>query len=150
MDAIQFLKQEHQKAKAAFTRVLEAAPTQRGRLWKDLQPELAAHEEVEETCLYGPLEDEAPSDRKLTEWVSGRHEKDVESVESMMKEAEKLEPQGERWLSKIRQIHAALESHIRREEGEIFPRIGQCWDASKLAKAGEEMHEMMAEKAERG
>jgi hypothetical protein len=32
MDAIQFLKQEHQKAKAAFEKVLQATPETRGQL----------------------------------------------------------------------------------------------------------------------
>ena len=36
MDAIQFLKQEHEKAKAAFGKVLKAAPETRGQLWADV------------------------------------------------------------------------------------------------------------------
>ena len=47
MDAIQFLKQEHEKAKAAFAKVLKAAPKTRGQLWTKLQPELEAHEQIE-------------------------------------------------------------------------------------------------------
>src|SRR5262245_56991973 len=102
MDAIQFLKQEHQKAKAAFGKVLQAAPAQRGGLWKELQPELKAHEEMEETCVYGPLEEDHPSDSKLTEWVSDRHEEEVEKVESLIKQTERLEPKDERWLATVR------------------------------------------------
>ena len=55
MDAIQFLKQEHEKAKAAFAKVLKAPPKTRGLLWAKLQPELEAHEQIEDTCLYEPL-----------------------------------------------------------------------------------------------
>src|SRR5215467_11170412 len=55
MDAIQFLKQEHRKAKGAFAGLLEADPDKREELWEELQPELKAHEEIEEACLYGPL-----------------------------------------------------------------------------------------------
>lgn len=149
MDAIQFLKQEHQKAKTAFGKLLEAAPAQRGALWKELRPELKAHEEIEEACLYGPIDEDGPSDPKLSEWVSDRHEGEVHEVEALMKETQRLEPQDERWLATVRQIHTALENHIRQEEGDIFPRISQVWDQSKLAKAGEEMSEMKAEKAGR-
>jgi hypothetical protein len=49
----------------------------------------------------------------------------------------------------VRQIHSTLENHIKQEEGEIFPRIGQVWDAGRLAKAGQEMSEMYDEKAGR-
>ena len=149
MDAIQFLKQEHQKAKAAFGKLLEAPPAQRGALWKELQPELKTHEAIEEACLYGPLADEAPSDPKLSEWVSDRHEEEVAEVEALIKKTERLDATDEAWLGAVRAIHSALENHIKQEEGEIFPRIGRVWDAQRLAKAGEEMKEMHSEKAGR-
>ena len=46
MNAIQFLKQEHRTAKAAFEKVLQASPAKRGDLWEALTPELEAHEEI--------------------------------------------------------------------------------------------------------
>ena len=55
MDAIEFLRQDHQKAKAAFENVLKAAPESRGQLWAELQPELEAHEQIEDAYLYEPL-----------------------------------------------------------------------------------------------
>src|SRR5262245_49323751 len=149
MDAIQFLKQEHQKAKAAFGKLLEAPPAQRGALWKELRPELKAHEAIEEACLYGPLEEETPSDAKLSEWVSDRHQEEVGQVEALIKKTERLDPKDEAWLATVRQIHSALENHIKHEEGEIFPRIGQVWDGKRLAQAGGEMSEMKTEKAGR-
>jgi hemerythrin-like domain-containing protein len=149
MDAIQFLKQEHQKAKAAFGKLLEAPPAQRGALWKELQPELKAHEAIEEACLYGPLEEEGPSDAKLSEWVSDRHEEEVSEVEGLIKKTERLDPKDDAWLATVREIHSALENHIKQEEGEIFPRVGQVWDGKRLAQAGEEMSEMKTEKAGR-
>lgn len=44
MDAIEFLKQQHRKAKAAFEQVLKASPGSRGQLWTKLQPDLEVHE----------------------------------------------------------------------------------------------------------
>ena len=149
MDAIQFLKQEHQKAKAAFGKLLEASPAQRGALWKRLQPELKAHEAIEEACLYGPIEDEQPSDPRLSEWVTDRHAEEVSEVEGLIKKTDRLDPTDDAWLETVRSIHSALEKHIAQEEGEIFPRIGQVWDAGRLAKAGQEMSEMHDEAAGR-
>jgi hypothetical protein len=48
MDAIQFLKLEHQKANAAFAKVLRASPAARGHLWTKLQPALETHEKIED------------------------------------------------------------------------------------------------------
>ena len=149
MDAIQFIKQEHNKAKAAFAKVLEATPAKRGDLWSELSPELKAHEEIEEACLYGPLLDEGPTDTKLQEWVSDRHSDEVEKVESLIEETESLDPKSDKWLGIVQQIHTALGNHIRQEEGEIFPRVAEFWDHERLAQAGEEMSEMKAERSER-
>jgi hypothetical protein len=33
-------------------------------------------------------------------------------------------------------VHAGLESHIREEEQDIFPRISKAWDEAKLKQPG--------------
>ena len=93
MDAIQFLMREHQKAKAAFAKVLTARPAEREALWDELQPELEAHEEIETQCLYDPLSEEGSSDSRLVEWVSDGHEEEVQKVEALIEEMEGLDPE---------------------------------------------------------
>jgi iron-sulfur cluster repair protein YtfE (RIC family) len=149
MDAIQFLKQEHQKAKSAFEKLLNAAPAQRGALWKELKPELKAHEKMEEQCLYGPIARDGASDPALSEWVSDRHQDEVHEVETLIKESEGLDPEDARWLATVRQIKTALDNHIQQEEGDIFPRISQIWDRTRLDEAGQEMSQSKGEKAGR-
>lgn len=149
MNAIEFLQQEHQKAKRAFEKLLAAAPAQRGALWRELKPELKAHEKIEEQCLYGPIARDGASDPALSEWVSDRHQDEVYEVEGLIKETEGLDPEGGRWLATVRQIKAALENHIRQEEQDIFPRIGQVWDRTRREEAGREMSQSKAEKAGR-
>jgi len=152
MDAIQFLKQEHRKAKAAFAKVLAAEPARRGELWRELQPELKAHEKMERTYLYGPLSQERSvdtMDTMLREWVTDLHQEEVDEVERLIAKTERLDPEDDGWLSTVQLIHTALENHISQEEGEIFPRIGEVWDRAKIAKAGEEMSGMKAHEAGR-
>ena len=80
MDAIQFLKQEHQTAKAAFEKVLQASPKTGGDLWQKLSPELEAHEQMEDACLYEPLSREAGGkDPKLAEWRQ-KHQAELRST----------------------------------------------------------------------
>jgi hemerythrin HHE cation binding domain-containing protein len=146
MDAIQFLKQEHKKAKAGIKKVLKASPEERGDLWTDLEPELEAHEQIEDACLYGPLaRGEGKADAKLAAW-RGKHQKEVERVEALVKQIDGLDPAEAGWLAKVKAVGASLEKHIREEEGEIFPRIGKAWDKARLKEAGAEMAEMKAEK----
>jgi iron-sulfur cluster repair protein YtfE (RIC family) len=146
MDAIQFLKQEHQTAKAAFEKVLKAAPDTRGPLWTKLQPELEAHEQMEDAALYEPLSrDAGKTDSKLAEWRT-THQTEVGKVEGLIKDMGKLDPESASWLTKLKAVHASLERHIREEEQDIFPRISKVWDEHKLKQAGTAMQEMKAKK----
>ena len=146
MDAIQFLKQEHKKAKATLKKVLKASPESRGALWTELEPELKAHEQIEDACLYGRLEREVGrTDAKLAGWWA-KHQKEVGRVEGLIEKIESLEPEEKAWLAKVKAVGASLERHIREEEQDIFPRIGKVWDGARRKQAGGEMEEMKGEK----
>ena len=142
MDAIQFLKQEHQKAKAGFEQLLKAAPEARGELWTKLQPELEVHEKIEDADLYEPLSHDAgKGDSTLAEWRK-KHQTEVDKVEGLLKEMGKLDPREAPWLTKLKAVHANLETHIREEEQDIFPRISKVWDEKRLERADTAMREM--------
>jgi iron-sulfur cluster repair protein YtfE (RIC family) len=147
MNAIQFLKQEHQKAKAEFSKMLQASPTMRGSLWEELQPELAVHEQIEDACVYEPLsQDAAGTDSTLAQWRQS-HQEEVHKVERLMSEIEGLDATSSEWLDKVREVHTSLQTHIQEEEGTIFPRIARVWDAARLDRAGQELVEMKSKKA---
>jgi hemerythrin-like domain-containing protein len=148
MDAIQFLKKEHVTAKAAFEDVLKASPKKRGDLWEKLSPELEAHEQIEDACLYMPLSHEAGGkDPKLAGWRE-KHEAEVEEVEELISEIEDLDPEDEEWLTTVKRVHASLQAHIREEEEDIFPRINNVWDKTRLEEAGAKMQEMKGKKVD--
>jgi hypothetical protein len=148
MDAIQFLTHEHEVAKAAFRKIQAAPGRERGQLWKELKPELEVHEQIEETCLYGPVAQDADGkDSVLTEW-KGRHAEEVRKVEEMIKEIDAMDSQDQRWLARVKDVQASLEAHIREEEGIIFSRVNQVWDRRRLDKAGAEL-EKKSEKLRR-
>ena len=147
MDAIQFLKKEHATAKAAFEGVLHASPAKRGELWEKLSPELEAHEQIEDACLYTPLSrDAAGKDSKLA-GLREKHQAEVEKVKGLIEEVDDLDPQDAEWLSTVKEIHTSLETHIKEEEGDIFPRISKVWDEARLKDAGEKMEQMKGKKA---
>jgi iron-sulfur cluster repair protein YtfE (RIC family) len=149
MDAIQFLKQEHETAKAAFRKIQAAPGRERGQLWNELKPELEVHEQIEEACLYGPLaKDATGKDSVLATW-EGRHAEEVRKVKGIIKEIDALTSQDERWLALVKDVQASLEAHIREEEGTIFPRISQVWDRRRLDRAGAELEQKKAEASRR-
>ncbi len=141
MNAIEFLKAEHRKAKGAFGKLLRAPAADRGQLWETLKPELELHEQIEEACLYTPLTQDGSKDPELATWAE-RHREEVDKVAAMIDETGELNPEEPRWMAKIKTIHQSLQDHIREEEDDILPRLSQVWDASRLAQAGRDMSEM--------
>ena len=142
MDAIQVLKQDHEKAKAMFQQIEQAGPQQRGQLWQQLQPELKLHEQMEEAHVYGPAAREAGGgDQTLATWEQ-RHHQEVEQAESMIAQISASDPTSDQWLQQVRQLKATLEKHIAEEEGTIWPRVGQVLDSSRLQQAGQQMMAM--------
>ena len=95
MQAIQFLKQEHGKAKAAFQEIEGAPAGQRRGLWMKLHPELALHEKMEEQHLYGPAAREVQVDASLAEYETAHH-REVQEAEGLIKEINRLDPSGDR------------------------------------------------------
>jgi hypothetical protein len=149
MNAIQLLKNEHEKAKRAFSEIQAASPDQRAGLWAKLEPELKLHEQMEETALYGPVAQEVGTrDQTLKEWQEHHHE-EVGEAETLIEEIGGLDPTGEEWLEKVSELQETLGHHIEEEEGNIWPRIQQVWDQSKLEQAGQQMEKLKRQGASR-
>jgi hemerythrin-like domain-containing protein len=141
MQAIQLLKQDHGKAKAAFQEIEAAAASQRGALWAKLRPELEMHEKKEETYLYGPAARDAQADRSLKEWETTHH-REVAEAEGLIKTISHLDATDAKWLETVKKLHGALEQHIRKEEQEIWPKIERAWGPARLESAGSQMAAM--------
>jgi iron-sulfur cluster repair protein YtfE (RIC family) len=146
MHAIQFLKEQHGEAKAGFQKVESAPANQRRSHWQKLRPELELHEKMEETCLYGPVARERQVDEMLASWERTHHQ-EVQEAESLIKKIDGLDPANDEWLQTVKKLRGALEEHIRKEEGEIWPKIERIWDSARLEEAGREMEAMKSQKA---
>ena len=149
MNAIQLLKSEHEKAKRAFAEIQAATANERAPLWAKLEPELKVHEEMEEVALYGPVAQELGStDQTLKEWHEHHHE-EVTEAEALIQEIDDLDSTSDDWVEKVEELQEALEQHIEEEEGDIWPRIQQAWDQSKLEYAGQQMETLRRQKISR-
>ncbi len=144
MQATKLLNEEHGKAKAAFQDIEAAPAAQRGALWAKLRPELELHEKMEETHLYGPVAREVQVDRAFADWESAHHH-EVQEAEGLIREIDGLDAADHEWLATVKKLRGALEQHIRTEEQEIWPRIEQVWDPSRLEEAGRQMAAMKHE-----
>jgi hemerythrin-like domain-containing protein len=149
MNAIQLLKNEHEKAQRAFGEIQAASADQRAQLWARLEPELKVHEEMEETALYGPVAQEVGSrNQKLQEWQE-HHRAEVLEAEALIQEIGGFDPTTDEWIEKVEELQETLEHHIEEEEGDIWPQIEQAWDQSKLEHAGRQMETLKRQKVSR-
>jgi hemerythrin-like domain-containing protein len=149
MNAIQLLKKDHEKAKQAFLEIQAASVAQRAQLWAELEPELKAHEEIEEVALYSPVAQElGPRDLTLKEWPQHHHE-EVSEAEALIQKIDGLDPTTDEWIEMVEELQEILEHHIQEEEGDIWPRIQQAWDEPKLEHAGQRMETLKRQKTSR-
>lgn len=149
MNAIQLLKNEHETAKRMFGQIQAARAEQRGELWAKLKPELKVHEQMEEEALYGPVAREVGSrDQTLKDWHEHHHE-EVTELESLLEDIGEFDPTTDQWMERVAELQETLEDHIQEEEGDIWPRIQQAWDQSKLEEAGHQMETLKREKQSR-
>lgn len=137
MNAIEILKQDHEKAKATLARIQHAGPEQRGQLWRALKPELKVHEQLEEAYFYGPMGRDVQDDT-LRAW-NERHHQEVGTLEGLIQRLDGLAPSDQAWLAGFQELQRTIGQHIEEEENVIWPRARQAWDRVKLENAGEEM-----------
>ena len=91
--------------------------------------------------------DAGGKDAKLAEWRQ-KHRSEVEKVGNLIGEIDELEPEDDKWLTKVKNVHEGVLNHIQEEEGDIFPRISKLWDEARLTQAGKKMQEMKSKKAD--
>jgi hemerythrin-like domain-containing protein len=145
MNAIEFLKSQHQEAKAGFQKIERAKEKERASLWKHLSPELKLHEQMEEQHLYDPVSGDT-DDAKLASWPE-RHADEVQEAERMILSLDRGAAETAEWLQTAKRLHAALDRHIQEEEKEIWPRIERTWSHARLDEAGAKMAAMKSGKA---
>jgi hypothetical protein len=144
MDATEFLKMDHEKAKQAFFEIENAQPQMRGQLWGKLARELKVHEEIEALHFYGPVAQDA-RDPILQRWPD-HHREEVAKAEGIIQEIDRMAAADERWIAKVRELKDMLAQHIHEEENDIWPKARQAWSRAKLEQAGQHMEAAKSER----
>jgi hypothetical protein len=135
MNAIAFLKEQHEEAKRGFQGIEQGRPEQRGILWAALRPKLTLHEQLEETHVYGPAAVDTRVTDPLSAWPT-RHREEVREAERLMETIDR-QPAGEaEWMRSVEQLRTVLERHIQEEESRIWPAIARVWNGARLDQVG--------------
>jgi hemerythrin-like domain-containing protein len=143
MDALQLLKDDHDKVKKLLAdgdATTERAEKTRTELLAKIKQELTVHEDIEETIFYPALKDH-PKAKELV--LEAYEEHNV--VDTVMGELEATQVSDERWGAKFTVMKENIEHHIEEEEGEMFKQARSVFDPDELRTLGERMAARKAE-----
>jgi len=137
MDALQLLKDDHDKIKKIMSHIegtTERATKTREEFFTKMKQELVVHEAIEEEILYPALK-EHPKAKDLV--LEAYEEHNV--VDMVMAEIDETSFDDETWSAKFTVLKENLEHHIEEEESEMFEQCRQVFDTGELQQLGDEM-----------
>lgn len=116
------LRESHETQRALFRKVLRSKPGTRDRisLFTELRIEIAAHEAAEERFLYVPM---LMADAGLDSSRHALHEH--HQIDELVEEVQSLDPAGEAWLDKLKELSHKTHHHLREEERKFFQVSGK-------------------------
>ena len=136
MNALELLRQDHQKVKGLFQQAQAANdPAQRKKIFDQIDSELETHTHIEETVFY-PAVEEHEELKDMVEEALDEHE----DVKALLEEIEDLdEDDRAEFDAKLKELMENVEHHVREEEGEMFPKVLQVMDKGALEELGAEL-----------
>ncbi|MFN7945096.1 MAG: hemerythrin domain-containing protein [Blastocatellia bacterium] len=142
MNAIEMLKEDHQEA-FRLIEELETADDETGtdptytETFNKLNRALKMHTRVEEEVLY-PAMEEFNETRDLIRESYKEHDQ----VEQLLAQLSTLAPNEEEFQDILAELRDAVEHHVDEEEGELFPKVEELCNQSRLQEMGRRMEEI--------
>lgn len=135
MNALEILKQDHQKVKGLFQEVRkESDRGKQKELFDKINTELEIHIHIEETVFY-PAIDEHEEFKDMVAEALEEHQE----AKTLLEELEELGADNHDFGSKLQQLMEAVEHHVEEEEGEMFPKIQEVFEEDELEQLGRDL-----------
>lgn len=144
MNAIELLKEDHDKVDKLFQKVKATPDGDHKELFEQIKAELDVHTHIEETIFYPKLKEEGDDELKdiVLEGIEEHRQ-----AKMFLKELAALTDDSEKFDPKLKVLMEDVEHHVVEEEGEMFKLVEEQFDASVLEELGAEME---SEKAKFG
>ena len=135
MNALELLKQDHQKVKELFQQANAAGDSnERKQLFDQIETELETHAHIEETVFYPAVE----KHEELKDMVAEARE-EHEEVKALLEEMEDLQPDSDELDSQLQELQETVEHHVEEEEGEMFPKVRELFQQEELVRLGSQL-----------
>jgi iron-sulfur cluster repair protein YtfE (RIC family) len=136
MNAIELLKEDHDKVDKLFQKVKATPDGDHKDLFEQIKAELDVHTHIEETIFYPKLKEEGDDELKdiVLEGIEEHRQ-----AKMFLKELAALSDDSEKFDPKLKVLMEDIEHHVVEEEGEMFKLVEEQFDASVLEELGTEM-----------
>lgn len=141
MNAIDLLKEDHDRVDKLFQKVKATEEGEHQELFEMIKEELDIHAHIEEVIFYPRLKEEGDEELKkiVLEGVEEHRQ-----VKMFLKELSALADDSEKFEPKLKVVMENVEHHVQEEEGEMFKMVEEQFDASVLEELGAEMEKEKA------
>ncbi len=136
MNAVELLKQDHDKVDKLFQKVKATPDGDHKDLFEQIKAELDVHTHIEETIFYPKLKEDGNEEIKdiVLEGIEEHRQ-----AKMFLKELAALTDDSEKFDPKLKVLMEDISHHVQEEEGKMFPMVEEQFDASVLEELGTEM-----------
>jgi hemerythrin superfamily protein len=135
MDALELLKQDHQKVKKLFKEAEEANGKKQQQIFDQIKTELETHTHIEETVFYPAVQKHEELKDMVLESIE-----EHKQVKTLLKEMDNLASDSEKFEPKLKVLMENVEHHAEEEEEQkMFPKLRQLMNRQQLEQLGQEL-----------
>jgi hemerythrin superfamily protein len=136
MDALELLKQDHQKVKKLLTSATAAKDkTEQKRLFREIKTELEVHARIEETIFYPAVQEHEELKDMVFESIEEHRQ-----VKTLLRELGRVTPGSDKFRAKLKVLNDNVEHHAEEEEeGKLFPKVRKTFSSTELEELGQEL-----------
>ena len=136
MNAIELLKEDHDKVDKLFQTVKANEDADHKDTFEKIKAELDVHTHIEETIFYPKLKEEGDEELKkiVLEGFEEHHQ-----AKMFLRELSNLVDDSEKFQPKLKVLMEDIEHHVQEEEGKMFIMVQEQFDEYALQMLGQEM-----------
>jgi len=138
MNAVELLKEDHDRVDSLFQKVKASEEGEHGKLFEQIKQELDVHTHIEETIFYPVLIKEGDEELKS---ITLEGIEEHRQAKMFLRELASLKEDSEKFEPKLKVLMEDIEHHVQEEEGEMFKMVEEQFDAATLEELGSEMKE---------
>lgn len=139
MNALELLRTQHRLVEALFERFDTCDSADKGKVFRQIADNLAAHAAIEEKLFYPAVMADTTADL-LKEAVEEHL-----SAKRVIADLLGMRSNDSNYDAKVKVLNEQIEHHVGEEEKQLFPAVQKTFNKEDLHALGEEMEVMFAE-----